>query len=333
MRSVRAPVAVPKPKRSRPWKAYQRVVAEVVGILNPQASVKEGQWIEGPDGRRDLDVEIRGRLEGREILVILECKDWRSPVGIAAVDALDSKRRDVRATFAAICSNSGFTKHALRKALRNGIGMLSAVQQGNSAIRSEMYLERYRCEIRLQEQRIILHTCDGAQGAIVDDIFSVCCLGSPFFNWLDRWICKAVQEHTSARRIRWKIMFKEPIDFESGPTHFRARGLTIIVTLESSWFRKLVKIEAAAGIYDHLKMVLCFRGSINIPVEIGSDIDKEERIRREKPTSEFMKDLLPGTRGGSCFVIFEIRNTHKPIGDGSIPGLEIMIQESELTFE
>src|SRR5215510_1062106 len=39
---------------------YQDIVAAVQCALDPGAAVRAGQWIEGPDGRRDLDVEVRG---------------------------------------------------------------------------------------------------------------------------------------------------------------------------------------------------------------------------------------------------------------------------------
>jgi len=51
-------------------------------------------------------------------VVVIECKDWNRPIGIAFIDALDSKRRDLGASIAMICSNSGFTSDALRKAAR-----------------------------------------------------------------------------------------------------------------------------------------------------------------------------------------------------------------------
>ncbi|MGH6921112.1 MAG: hypothetical protein ACREJ0_25830, partial [Geminicoccaceae bacterium] len=47
-------------KLMTPYRIYQKVVAEMAASLNPGAEVREGQWIIGPDGRRDLDVVIYG---------------------------------------------------------------------------------------------------------------------------------------------------------------------------------------------------------------------------------------------------------------------------------
>jgi Restriction endonuclease len=133
--------------RGRP---YQRLVAEVARAFDEGATVSEGEWVRGPDGRLDMDVSVRGIIDGRKVLVAIECKDFRpgstGPVGRAYVDALDSKRHDLKADLAIICSNSGFTKDALSKAKRKGIGMISVLCAGDRRVKvvieEQMYLRR-----------------------------------------------------------------------------------------------------------------------------------------------------------------------------------------------
>src|SRR5579884_2840798 len=88
---------------------YMEQVAKVREALDPNAVVKTGQWIEGPDGEREVDVEVRGTVGGKPHFVIVEAKDWRRRVDVQTVDALDSKRVDLKADAAFIYSNSGFT--------------------------------------------------------------------------------------------------------------------------------------------------------------------------------------------------------------------------------
>lgn len=126
---------------SKPGDEYQEIVGLVRQALDPNANVKTGQWIEGPDGQRDLDVEVRGVHDGKEQFVLIECKDWKRKVGIETVDALESKRRDLGADDAAIYSNSGFTSPALQKAKRVGIRMFSALRQDDKRIRYVVYRE------------------------------------------------------------------------------------------------------------------------------------------------------------------------------------------------
>ena len=99
---------------------YQELSGFVAKALDPGAEVKTGTWIEGPDGQREIDVEVRGSASGSPHFVLIECKDWKRPVDIQVIDALDSKSKDLRADAAIICSNSGYSSKALAKAERVG---------------------------------------------------------------------------------------------------------------------------------------------------------------------------------------------------------------------
>ena len=119
--------------------AYQQLVASVVKAFDPGAIVSEGVWIDGPDGSRDMDVSVKGFLDGKPYSGVIECKDFTlktsGRVGIGYVDALDSKRHDIGVDFAVICSNSGFSEDAMKKARRTGIGLSSVLAQGDSRVK------------------------------------------------------------------------------------------------------------------------------------------------------------------------------------------------------
>ena len=57
-------------------RAYQELVAEVMRAFDPGAEVRAGEWVDGPDGRLDMDVSIRGTVKGNPTLVVIECKDF-----------------------------------------------------------------------------------------------------------------------------------------------------------------------------------------------------------------------------------------------------------------
>jgi hypothetical protein len=48
-------------------KPYQLLVAEMARAFDPGAEVTEGEWVSGPDGRLDMDVAIRGRVNGTDV--------------------------------------------------------------------------------------------------------------------------------------------------------------------------------------------------------------------------------------------------------------------------
>ena len=139
---------------------YEKLVADIMSTMSPGASVQYGQWTEGPDGRRDLDVEISGTIHGEDQFVVIECKDWKEAVGIGVVDALDSKRRDINADYALICSNSGFTPPALRKAKRVGIGMVAALKSGDESIKVVIEEEIYTRETTVEDGIATYHFLD-----------------------------------------------------------------------------------------------------------------------------------------------------------------------------
>lgn len=80
-------------------------------------------------------------MDGHRFFALIECKDWKDKVGIEEIDKLDSKRRDLAADRTMICSNSGFTDTALRKARRVGIQAASVLAAGDGRVRVEVSTE------------------------------------------------------------------------------------------------------------------------------------------------------------------------------------------------
>lgn len=246
---------------------YQELVAAVARALDPTAIVKSGQWVLGPDGRRDLDVEVRGLLEGRAHFALIECKDWGRPVGIGVVDALDSKRRDLGADSAMIFSNSGFTEPALAKAARVGVGMSSALKAGDSNVRVEIHRRIYEKRVAVEKVRVTVLYPPGA--AQLPDDWSLKKLlfdGSPVHNWLadvsSALLKDCAADHTAG--LVYECTF-QPSTHEPFPrwTHdgvgFKIGGLVVSFPLSVFWFGQTVRVDVSLGAFDHLK------GSVTIP--------------------------------------------------------------------
>ena len=126
-------------------RAYEQVVADVAKQFDPSAEVKVGEWVKGPDGLREVDVLIAGTVDGVTRQILIECKDYDSHkrrIGIAVIDAADSKRRDLAADVTLICSNEGFSKDAMRKAGRVGIGLIGVMKEADPRIRYKVFDEK-----------------------------------------------------------------------------------------------------------------------------------------------------------------------------------------------
>lgn len=120
---------------------YQTVLASILRHLNPGADVAEGEWVEGPDGRRELDVVLRGSIAQKPVSILFECKDYNRQrrIGIEIVDAFDSKLRDLGFDKGIICSNADFSLPARAKATRLSISLIGLF--GGSKYRISEYYE------------------------------------------------------------------------------------------------------------------------------------------------------------------------------------------------
>jgi hypothetical protein len=122
---------------------YRNAVSEVIYALQPKARIVVGGMVLGPDGARTVDIQVSSLAAGQQStsIDVIRRSDGK-PVGIEAIDAIESKRRDVGTT-ALLCSNTGFTVDAIRKAKRVGVGLIAAMKSGDrrvSRIQAEIYL-------------------------------------------------------------------------------------------------------------------------------------------------------------------------------------------------
>lgn len=242
-------------------KPYEEAVGELIRLLFPHAQVAVGAWVNGPDGRRELDVDIHEMIDGRLWHGIVECKDFNpkttGPVGIGYVDALDSKQRDLHLDFAVICSNAGFTADAVRKASRLGIGLIGASRKADSRIRFRVVEEIYVRRVRIVEHFLQFVPAPGESPIPhleTTDYESICYQGRPVLRWLNSrlmlWlsVTPIVQgDYTDFYRL------KEPVVVTWGTGAIKIQGLALRTRLVGAWFAQTVGLEADAGVYDHIR--------------------------------------------------------------------------------
>jgi hypothetical protein len=94
------------------WKRFERKAFEIQKSLSAQnADVTFSDSIWGVDSKtnRQIDISIRAVFGSYPILIIVECKDYKSPVDVTSVEAFVSVMRDVRASRGVMISAKGFT--------------------------------------------------------------------------------------------------------------------------------------------------------------------------------------------------------------------------------
>lgn len=130
----------------RTWPGFERLTAALQRKLDPSAAVQWNEFLDGRSGtRRQLDVTVRGRLGATDVLVVVECKDYREKVGIEFVEAFIAKLEDVGGNKGVMVAKTGFTRDALARAERAGIVM--AVLRPARDEDWEGYLRSMRMEI------------------------------------------------------------------------------------------------------------------------------------------------------------------------------------------
>lgn len=193
-------------------KPYENVTALVAKALHPGATVTVGEWVEGPDGTREIDVSVRGLIDGKQTFILIECKDLKRDVGIADLDALDSKRHDVAADMTMIVSNSGFTPRALRKAERKEIMCVSALAAGDGTVRFVLNREYVAKKLSVERYSWSIY---GTELSLPQDLKleELEYQGKSFAAWLRDRSKKLLEENEFASSLRHGIKFKQPVEF------------------------------------------------------------------------------------------------------------------------
>lgn len=236
---------------SKKGDVYEKLVAEVISAFDSSAIVQRGQWINGPDGRRDRDVLIQGKIDSLPSSILVECKDFSKKyrVGIHYVDALDSKRHDVGVNIAIICSNSGFTKPAISKAKRVNIGLISILKSGNSRIKAQIIEEIYTRKVKVGTINVSFKE----KTPPIPSLENITYKNVPIIKWIFKRITSVIMSNPTGNvNLVDSITFKNQAELKFGSKYSRVSGMDIRFGIETQWFSQIVIIDALMGIYDYL---------------------------------------------------------------------------------
>jgi hypothetical protein len=116
------------------WKEFERLVYELQKSLAPDSAiVTPDDYISGHDSKiaRQIDISIKAQVANYQILAVIDCKDYNTPVDVNEVGEFASVVRDVRANKGAMIASHGFTKAAIEMARTHGIDTLTFVDTEN----------------------------------------------------------------------------------------------------------------------------------------------------------------------------------------------------------
>lgn len=233
-------------------RAFESVVADIVREFDSSPHIETNVIMDGPDGRREIDVLIDGQVGGIGRRAFIECKDYnpkRGPLGIAVVDALESKRRDLNYDLCALCSNAGFTADAVRKAARTGIALLGALKDGDDRIRYQVLDEIFVLKIDVVRANV---TVDASSKPTNFDLMRLQFGGLKVQAWLVERVLRYLMSigGNGKGQHRLDLRFSSPVPCEYDDKPVSLHQLSVDMHVIAQWHSQIVEHTTTSGFYD-----------------------------------------------------------------------------------
>lgn len=233
---------------------FELVVADIARDFDRDPRIQTNVILDGPDGRREIDVLIDGLIGGIRRKAFIECKDYnpeRGPLGIAVVDALESKRRDLNCDLCALCSNAGFTADAVRKAARTGIALFGALKDGDERIKYQVLDEMFVFKIDVENVSASV-TIDASFAPADFDLLRLHFGGLKVQAWLvDRmrmYLMSIDRNNKEMHHLNIKFHGSTICEYDNEPV--KLRELTVDMYVVAQWYSQIVQITTTSGFYD-----------------------------------------------------------------------------------
>lgn len=222
--------------------SYEKAIAAVQEMMDPSAQVQHNQKLKDHHGHwRQFDVVIRANAAGRQLLGIIECKDLKRRVGTPDVDAFVTKARGVNANLTLLASRRGFTKPALEKAKRYGIGTISLLpddpNDAGFSVGTRAYAEIYSWTTR----SLLLHFVRKTAPKISAGAESVMWKGHRIIDWFDKQLVTAYAGSEEEGWHSTKVQFSKVRRLTIGESGWMVRGVIFrgfrVCTKKTKWIR------------------------------------------------------------------------------------------------
>jgi hypothetical protein len=125
-------------KKKKKWKKFEEVVADIQRELSPEAEVTTNQSLPGKrsNTQRQIDICIKQKVGQYDILIIVDCKDYKHPLDVREVESFLGMVEDVGANKGALISVKGFSKSAKTRAKEAGVNLYTLVDAKNEEWKS-----------------------------------------------------------------------------------------------------------------------------------------------------------------------------------------------------
>jgi hypothetical protein len=115
------------------WLRFEKLVADVQKELAPNAAVTHNDHVQGYESEklRQVDITVKQQIGQYDILVAIDCKDYRKPVDVKDVEGFVGLIKDIRANKGVMVAANGFTDTAKRIGENAGLNMYRLIDTEN----------------------------------------------------------------------------------------------------------------------------------------------------------------------------------------------------------
>ena len=107
------------------WLRFEKLVAKVQKELAPNAVITHDDHIKGHDSEkpRQIDITVKQNIGQYEILIAIDCKDYKVPVDVKDIEEFIGLIKDIRANKGVMVAANGFTDTAKRIGGKAGLNL------------------------------------------------------------------------------------------------------------------------------------------------------------------------------------------------------------------
>lgn len=131
------------------WFKLEVLVAEIQASLAPDAEVVQNAKLQGfhSETTRQIDVLVTQRVGQYTINIVMDCKDYKTPVDVKGVEEFYGLFQDVRAHRGVLVCPAGFSATAKRRAKALDIALYQPIHTGDHKWKAKVTIPAI-CEVR-----------------------------------------------------------------------------------------------------------------------------------------------------------------------------------------
>ena len=111
------------------WRRFEKLVAQIQRELAPNALVTHNDRIRGHDSRkpRQVDITVKQKVGQYDILIAIDCKDYKRAVNVNVVEQFGGLIKDIGANKGVMVAANGFTDTAKSVGEKAGLNLYRLV--------------------------------------------------------------------------------------------------------------------------------------------------------------------------------------------------------------